>query len=108
MPYPVKLVGGTDELQIEPGGRVYHIGDTIRDLPDYKRTSLQASGVRFAAVHDDDDPAEDVAPDAVLLPPDQVAVNDEIAAAQVGISSSTAAKADAKADPKAKAGEGKS
>jgi pyruvate/2-oxoglutarate dehydrogenase complex dihydrolipoamide dehydrogenase (E3) component len=99
MAHPVTLIGGTDQLQVEPDGRVYHVGDVIRDLPDYKHVSLQAAGVRFAAVHEDDPPPDPAQPEAVFLPPDQVAVNAEIA----GMAPAAGAPATPKAAPKADA-----
>ncbi len=52
MPYPVILIGGTDRLQLSPDGRVYEVGDVIRDLADEQRLSLQQNGVRFSVVPD--------------------------------------------------------
>lgn len=79
MSYPVRLIGGTDRVQTRPpDGRFYEVGDRIDDLDDAMRISLQRSGVRFEAIHDDAPaPKDDAAP---ALPPDQAALNDEIAA----------------------------
>jgi hypothetical protein len=80
MPYPVTLIGGTDRLQLTPGGRVYEVGDVIHDLSDKQRLSLQANGVRFAAVHEDDQPQAAIAEAEPEIPPDQAELNAEIAA----------------------------
>jgi len=52
MSYPVTLIGGTDELQLRPDGRVYRPGDRIDDLSDEQRASLQSSGVRFSVAQE--------------------------------------------------------
>lgn len=80
MSYPVRLISGTDRLQLVKDGPYYEIGQPIYGLSDDQRTNLQASGVRFEAIHEDTPPmpADDPAP---LLPPDQAALNAEIAAA---------------------------
>lgn len=81
MPYPVRLIGGTDRVQTRPpDGRFYEIGERIDDLSDEMRISLQRSGVRFEAIHDDTTAPKDDAVAAPALPPDQAALNDEIAA----------------------------
>lgn len=82
MSYPVRLIGGTDRLQLVKDGPFYEIGQPINDMSDDQRTNLQASGVRFEAIHDDmpsvlhdDEPAPPI-------PPDQAALNAEIVAAR--------------------------
>lgn len=50
MSYPVRLVGGTDVLNLPGDPRTYAIGDVIDDLSDQLRGSLQMSGVRFEMV----------------------------------------------------------
>lgn len=82
MPYPVRLVGGTDNVQPNPPhGRVYQIGERIDDMSDETRLHLQMNGVRFETIHDDTPPLPTDEPAPVLLPADQAAVNEEIAAA---------------------------
>ncbi len=81
MPYPVRLIGGTDRVQTRPpDGPFYGIGERIDDLDDETRISLQRSGARFEAIHDDTPPLPFQAPAPVEIPPDQAALNDEIAA----------------------------
>lgn len=46
------LQGGTDELQLEEGGTVYHPGDPMpKSLSHARRVALQAAGVRFETRH---------------------------------------------------------
>lgn len=80
MSYPVRLISGTDRLQLVPNGRFYEIGERIDGMSDDQRTNLQASGVRFEAIHEDTLPLPE--PDPPMLPPDQAALNAEIAAAK--------------------------
>lgn len=55
----VILVGGTDELRLEEGGRVYRPGDVLpKNLSHARRVALQQAGIRFATRH----------PEPVLLP----------------------------------------
>lgn len=82
MGYPVRLIGGTDNLDLPGDPRTYHIGDSIYDLSDDQRTNLQMSGVRFEAIHEDTSSVLPEPDPPVLIPPDQAAVNAEIAAAK--------------------------
>lgn len=82
MSYPVRLIGGTDRLQLVPNGRFYEIGERIDGLSDDQRTNLQGSGVRFEAIHEDTPSVLAVDDPSPVLPPDQAALNAEIAAAK--------------------------
>lgn len=44
--------GGTDELRLEEGGKVYHPGDPMpKSLSHARRVALQAAGIRFETRH---------------------------------------------------------
>lgn len=43
--------GGTDILQLEPGGKEYKPGDVIPRLSHARRVALQATGIRFTTRH---------------------------------------------------------
>lgn len=60
----VIFIGGADDLQLEPGGKLYHPGDPIT-ISDIQRASLTASGHRFGAVPEvtGADPEPDPAPE---------------------------------------------
>lgn len=46
------LQGGTDELLLEEGGKVYRPGDRMpKSLSHERRLSLQAAGIRFETRH---------------------------------------------------------
>jgi hypothetical protein len=78
MGYPVRLLSGTDNVMIPGDKTVYHVGDVIPNMSDETRLSLQRSGVRFEAVHEDTPPmpgAIDVEP---VLPEDQQTLNETI------------------------------
>lgn len=93
MPYPVRLIGGTDRVQPHPpDGRWYSVGERIDELSDELRTYLQSNGVRFEAIHDDTPPLPSDVPAPPMLPPDQAALNDEIAAAEEPKAKPVAAK----------------
>lgn len=79
MGYPVRILSGTDNVMIPGDPRTYGVGDVIENLSDDTRLSLQRSGVRFEAVHDDTPPMPVVLDLDPPLPPDQEAVNEEIA-----------------------------
>lgn len=83
MSYAVRLLSGTDTLTIPGDARTYRVGEVIKNLPDETRVSLQRSGVRFEAVDEGEPPPappDDGVP--VVLPPDQIAVNEQIADAK--------------------------
>lgn len=82
MSYAVRLLSGTDTLTIPGDARTYRVGEVIKNLPDETRVSLQRSGVRFEAVDEGEPPPAPPDDSATKLPPDQVAVNKQIAEAR--------------------------
>lgn len=84
----VILIGGTDELQLEEGGKIYRPGDVMpRSLSHAKRVSLTAAGLRFETRHHepvltpDGQPATISAAEQIEPPPGGPAV---IAAVEAG------------------------
>lgn len=82
MSYPVRILSGTDNLTLPGSDHVYRVGDVIRNMSDETRLSLQRSGVRFEAVHEDTPPMPEVIDVAPTLPDDQRALNESIAHAR--------------------------